>query len=438
MKKIWILFSVAWLFPWMCRAQHVPLEVAWIPWWDTQCPTVTWGGNIYVSSDSKKTVDYIAGLLDNPTTADRQYFWRLSENTVPVGASIVAVDGRPVQGMNTQQVREMLQSARELRIKMPLAASESVMYLGQDLPMWMQAYGFHPMYCSWTRTKTTPPANMVIRMDKEVSWRAFKTYDFLILSADVLADKELLEKIGRTYNNMGFHRDTENPDLLITISKDANKSVEYTYVPEQTERVHTGTNTYATYGYGGRYLGNFSVDKYQTIKSGGYTQKTATTSLYLEVSVLEASRMGESVVPMIYQMKYSYTNNADENVDKLYANAVSWVEHPLMSEVYSRKSSTCTRCFYENLPLINFGIVVDAEGVVRGADAASEVVRSSGVQKGDKILEIKTTKRESMSHRQRKTTYSGTITVERGGMRQPLHFSRCHQTNHYRISFIGY
>ncbi|MBO4282175.1 MAG: hypothetical protein J5873_03160 [Bacteroidales bacterium] len=438
MKKIQILCSLMLLCAGLCRAQHAPLEIAWLSWWDAQYPTVTWGGNIAVSTDSKKAVDYVASLLDAPTAADRKYDWRLSEQSIPVGSRLVAIDGQPVLGLRLSQMEEKLRSANEVRVLLPLSDKESVVRIGGELPMWMQAYGFHPLSCVWKKTRQTPPANMVIRMDKEVPWGTFKTYDFMILSADVLADKELLEKIGRAYARMGFRRDTENPDVLITITKDANKSVEYTYVPETTERVHTGTNTQAIYGYGGRYLGNFSVNKYQTVKSGGYTQKTATTTLYLEVSVLQASRMGESVVPMIYQMKYNYTNNSDENVDKLYANAVSWVEHPLMAEVCYRNSTTCTRFFYENLPLVNFGIVADAEGVVRGADPNSEVVRSSGIQKGDKILRIKTTEKESMSHLRSKTTYSGTITVERNGQQLPLHFLRCHRTNHYQLTCVGY
>ena len=419
-------------------AQNLPLTVENIAWWDPDYPTVTWSGAVRVDGDGQKAVDYIAGLLPNAKPADKSYKWNISDSFILLGSRLVSVDGRDMRGASVNRVNEILSEPGNHKLRLSHATEgdyEAV--INTELPMWMQAYGFHPLTCTWEKNSLTPPENIVIRMDRDVKWRNFKTYDLLILSDDVLADKELLEKIGDQMGSLGLRRNTENPDILITITKDANKSVEYTYVPETTEHVQTGTNTYAMYGYKGHYLGNFSVNKYQTVTSGGYTHKSATTTVYLEVSMLEASRIGEKVLPMVYQMKYNFNRNSDENVDKLYSNAVEWVQHPLFAAMPRLRSTTCTRYLYGKVPLINFGIVVDADGVVRGIDSNSDVVKKSGIRTGDRILRIKCTQRGSMRGYRGKDAYSGSITVQRDGAEQTLSFANCHRTNAYSMTFSG-
>ena len=419
-------------------AQNVPLTVENIAWWDPDYPTVTWSGAIRVDGDGQKAVDYIARLLPDAKPADKSYKWNISDSFILLGSRLLSVDGRDMRGVSVNRVNEILSQPGNHTLRLSHATDgdyEAV--INTELPMWMQAYGFHPLTCTWEKKTQTPPENIVIRMDKDVKWRNFKTYDLLILSDDVLADKELLEKIGDQMGSLGLRRNTENPDILITITKDANKSVEYTYVPETTEHVQTGSNTYAMYGYKGHYLGNFSVNKYQTVTSGGYTHKSATTTVYLEVSMLEASRIGEKVLPMVYQMKYNFNRNSDENVDKLYSSAVEWVQHPLFAAMPRLRSTSCTRFLYKGVPLINFGIVVDADGVVRGLDSSSDVVKKSGIRTGDRIVRIKCTRRDSMRHYRGKEVYSGSITVQRDGTEQNLSFAGCHRTNSYSITFNG-
>ncbi|MBE6311611.1 MAG: hypothetical protein E7076_00430 [Bacteroidales bacterium] len=438
-----ILGATSLLFPAKTSAQNALINVERIGWYDAEYPIITWGGVIGGSID---VVKYINNLVDDNAGENKSTTFKATDETAYFGSRVERIDGIDAKGMNSAKFNSLMAEPRShtLLLNHP-AKGRFEVHTECDIPIWMQAYGFHPLYAKWTTETTKVPENIKIRMDENAPWRTFRTYDFLILSDDVLTDKELLEKIGRKYNAMGLTRDPQNPDLLITISKDADKSVEYTYVPETVEHVQTGTNSYAMYGLYGKYLGNFSTNKYQTVKSGGYTHKTSTTNVYLEVSVLEASRMGERTIPMIYQMKYSYNTNSDLDVDKLYSNAVSWIEHPLYGS-YSLKhtsSTECSRFFWKNLPLVNFGIIVNADNKVVGLDSNSNVVQSSGLRKGDRIISINSTRRKPFSGGEYKATWSGTITVERNGSTLTLKFKNCRRTNQYALqcytySYFGY
>ena len=147
--------------------------------------------------------------------------------------------------------------------------------------------------------------------------------------------------------------------------------------------------------------------------------------------------MGEKTIPMIYQMKYNYNNNSDENVDDLYARAISWVEHPLYDDysLMRRNSSECHRYFWNDIPLINFGVVVDSRNRVVGLDPQSELVKTSKLQKGDEITLIRCTRHRPVSGPSSKITWSGAITVKRNGQSVRLPFKGCHRTNSYKLSF---
>ncbi len=433
------LFLGALLLSLTLSAQNKLAQFNSISWWDKDYLTLTWGGAISTTQDSRKTIDYINSLTGTENATDKRYYFNLTDKLMFFGSRLIEIDGKDAKGMTEKQADKILAEKHGHVFLLDLPTTgDYIAQTDQPLPVWMQAYGFNPLTCNWKKETKKLPDNYKVRVDKEAPWRNFKTFDFLILSDDVLADKELLEKIGRKYEYLGFTRDEVNPDLLISVTKDANKSIDYTYVPETQQQVHTGTNTIAMYGWKGKYLGNFSIDNYKTVKSGGYTQKTASTSAYLEVSVLQASRMGEPVVPMIYQLKYNYNNNTDANIDNLYLAAVSWVEHPLYDpySLVNYTSTTCGKCFWGSEPLINFGIVTDAHNVILGLDKNSDVVKSAGLRKGDRIISIKSTFRKSMSGRSKDNTYYGTITISRDNRQQVLKFKRCHRTNDYKISFV--
>ena len=124
-----------------------------------------------------------------------------------------------------------------------------------DVPAWMTAGGFNPYSCKWATTSYNKMSDRFkIRMDKDVAWRTFSTFDYYFSSDDVLADKELFDVICNMLEENGLHRDQDNPDVVFTLIKDANQSIDYTYVPETREQIQTGSTSTPIYGYKGAYL----------------------------------------------------------------------------------------------------------------------------------------------------------------------------------------
>lgn len=403
-------------------------------WWDRDYLTVEWDGTITTpTSDDKarKAVDYIVSLVQDSTPGDRDYFFRPTDGHAYVGSRVLEIDGIDVKGWPADRFYEILDRPHTHIIKLNHAAlGDYEVTVGGNLPIWMVAAGFHPLRAKWTYNGSSKPGdNYKIRSDKDVDWRSFKTYDYYVSSDDVLADKEILDIVARKLRMAGLKWDQENPDIVFTITKDASQSIEYNYVPETVERVQTGSVSTPIYGWKGKYIGSVTSNKYETVRSGGYTQKMATTTAYLEIDMMETSRLGGKTLPLIWQLKYNYNENKQVDADKLYKAAAHQVEWPVYDLYASYSSNTCTRCFYGNIPLYDFGIVLDGESRVAGLDSASQVVSQTGLRVGDRILAIDVTHSKTLgSHANR---YSGSITVERNGAEKKLSFSGCSRTRFY-------
>ena len=414
------------------RGNEPMMGVSRIRWWDADYLTVTWGGDLtpsWLDKNSRDARKYIVSLLERPTRADEKLFWRPTVEPVYVGSRVLEVDGRDARGWYPDRFYEAIATPYKHVIKLehPTEGVYEVTF-GNDFPAWMTAAGFHPSQAKWSsKAYNTMSDRYKIRMDKEAAWRSFKTYDYYFSSDDILADKELFETICQKLEKNGLKRDENNPDVVFTIVKDANQSVEYNYVPETEERVQTGSTSTPVYGWKGAYLGSITKNNYTTVKSGGYTHKSATTKAYLEIDMLEAKKLGQKTLPLIYQLKYNYTENTETNVDKLYSNAVTWFDWP--TEEFSEEKTTpgVTRFFYKDIPLYDFGIVLDIDGTVIGLDKNSDVVKQSGLKTGDVLKGLNVTKGQTLDNKHR-TYYSGSIKVERGGASKQLRFSKCSRT----------
>ena len=419
-------------------AGNPPVGVSRVYWWDPDYLSITWGGDItpdWRDNNSRACREYIVSLLENPSQADKRLFYKPGDEPIYVGSRVVAVDGKDAKGWNADRFYSAIESSFKhiLTLEHPGKGQYEVV-LGNNLPSWMTAAGFHPLTCSWVNSSyNSLPDGYRIRIDKDVNWRSYKTYDYYFSSDDVLADKELFETICRKLEENGLKRNEENPDVVFTIVKDASKSVEYNYVPETIEHVQTGSSSRPVYGWKGQYLGSLTTNNIQTFKSGGYTQKTATTTAYLEVDILEASRLGQKTLPLIWQMKYNYSNNTEADIDKLYENAVTWVEWPIDDIRQKKESTSCTRFFFDGVPLYNVGIILDAENRVIGLDKNSSVVKDSGIQVGDVLKGLDVTSSRSFNTKKYGLTYSGTISVDRGGQTRNLKFSGCKPVKSFKV-----
>ena len=433
MKKTTLLVAVLALLSGLAVAaprNHL-MGVERLPGWNPEYLTVTWSGTIGYQKTSSETARYIVSLVDRPSRLDEGRFSRFASPSIKIGSYVVSIDGRDAKGWNAEDFYAVLDQPRRhiLVLGHPFLNETYEVQCDGELPVWMTAQGFHPLTCKWTRTSYNKMSDRFkIRKDRNADWSKFKTYDWYISGNDVLADKELLERIARNFEDAGMKRDEEHPDIVFTVVKDAHQSIDYTYVPETVEHVQTGTKSQAVYGWKGKYLGSVSSNQYETVKSGGYTQKTASTSAYLEVNILEASRLGEKVAPLIWQLKYHYNENTQADVDQLYEAAVSWADHPIKDYNLEMTSDTHTRMFYGSISLVNVGVILDARSEVVGLDPNSSLVRKSGLKTGDVLKGIDVTKSESLAAHHR-TSYSGKLTVERDGRQLTLPFSGCTPVN---------
>ena len=408
-----------------------------VKWWDADYLTVTWGGGITPywaeKTSSRDARNYILSILDNPSRNDNKLFWSPWDNEIYLGSRVLEVDGRSAYGWSSDRLYDALAAPGQHTLTLEhVGVGTYEATLGHyEMPAWITAVGFDPFSCKWANTPYNKMSDRYkIRMDKDVAWRTFKTYDYYFSSDDVLADKELFDTITKTLEKHGLHRDQDNPDVVFTIIKDANQSIDYTYVPETQERVQTGSTSTPIYGYKGAYLGSITKNKYETVTSGGYTQKTASTQAYLEVNFMETKRLGEKTLPLIWQLKYNYREQTEAKIDQLYENAVTWVEWPIKTVAEEKTSNSCTRFFYGDIPLYDFGIVLDVDAVVIGLDKNSDVVKKSGLRIGDRLIGIDVKQSRSLD-KSRKIQYSGTITVNRNGSTNKLGFSKCKRTRFF-------
>lgn len=412
-------------------------------WWSSDYLTVTWNGSVGCSS--KETRDYVRKLLVEPDAADQDDFFRPTKPLITIGSVVKAVDGVDARGWQADQFYAVIDRPGAHRIALwhPMTGAEYEVVFDATMPAWMTAQGFHPLTCVWRNVNNVPPvlsgykssddnSSTRVRVDKDIDWTKFKTFDYIVQSADVLAEKELLDKIALNFQEAGMKWSPDSPDIVFSIVKDANQSIDYTYVPKTEQQVMTGSSSKAVYGWKGAYLGSVTTNNYQTVTSGGYTQKTASTQAYLEVNVLEASRIGEKVVPLIWQMKYQYNNNSQTDADRILYQAASNVKHPVMNLRQTKDSDTMTRWFYDNISLINVGVILDGACQVIGLDGRSSLVKSSGLKIGDYLKAVDVVRTRSLANSGPSVFYRGSLTVLRDGQTLTLEFNKVTPVNSYK------
>lgn len=221
--------------------------------------------------------------------------------------------------------------------------------------------------------------NLSIQWDKDVDWSKYKTFDLALRGSDPLTDKMLFEIISKRLLDSGMQRDTENPDIIITISKKANESISYAYVPPTTKVVTTGSHTRRVYNWVGQFEGYQTSHDSEVITEGGYERELAQTSIFYEVCMLDASKLDRKVAPIIFQLKYDMTTNTKEKVVEVYKILSSMVAAPMWGTLRSRQ-------FYLTFECPKY--TLDEDGVIKSIHPESEAYKY-GLRVGDRIKKIK-------------------------------------------------
>ena len=459
MKKNFLFFALLTLTINLANAQYANpgFGFAQLDWVNKDYLTLTSDGSI---STNAKQVEYIMSLVKGRTPNASTHYRKIGnyysysifnypENVSGiVGAAIVEIDGVDAKYMTVERATELLCEEGSHRLKLRNKANgvfETTVF-DTPSPIWVQAYGFDPRESDWKEDDVKKDDDVVVRIDHEAPWSSFKTYDYDITSDDVLEEKELLEKVCAKLDMCGLRRDTEKPDIIVTIAKDARSSIEYTYVPESSQTVVDGSRSRANYDYKGRYTGTDTRYHTRTVTSGGYTHKQTTSSFYFEIDILEASRLGQKQLPLIEQVKYEYVSGRGEDFDALYQRVINRFNLPIAELAQRYSANGIDRYLYEVpdsgrvYPLVEFGIVVDDSRVVRGVDSNSDVVRKSGLKVGDKIVRMEVKRgRTSMYDFRELWQFSGSIFVENSDNKiKELKFRDCKRTFKCTSPFFQY
>ena len=175
-----------------------------------------------------------------------------------------------------------------------------------------------------------------VLVDWDIDWSKVRTYDFILTGSDPLTDKKILEEFAKSLVPTMI-RDTNAPDVFFTIAKDTESSVSYSYVPPKVDYIKTGSTTKKVYNWLGQNPHYATEDHYQKVESKGYTKEINHSEIFLEICMLDASKIEQSTPPIIYKgsVKQSYSEKINP-LDYYFYFARSF-GHPISQKFAVRK-----------------------------------------------------------------------------------------------------
>lgn len=212
-----------------------------------------------------------------------------------------------------------------------------------------------------------------------VDFVSYKSYDYIITGDDPLLDETIMQEfISSSSILSNMTRDEENPDIVFTIAKNAEESLNSTYVPPTSQVVTTGSTTTPVYNYLTHKHSWITKNRTQVHTTDGYTQMTRTSDIYLEISAIDVKKMaeeGRTTPPIVWQMKYNEgIANRTEQLSDIYKNIARHGAYPFKKPI-----------FIEYFPIL-VGARFDENNYV------VELVPNSNAAKmlqiGDKILKV--------------------------------------------------
>lgn len=236
----------------------------------------------------------------------------------------------------------------------------------------------------YVRESNNPGVKFDFRQDNDFDFFYVKTYDFLITGNDPLGDKKLLEQVVIPC----MVRDTENPDILITIAKSKDESITTTYVPVTSREVNTGSTIRSQYNYVTKRTDYIVRQNTKTVREGGYTKETMTSDLYLDISVLDAKKINDPKItyaPIVWQMVATchLINPTYDTSEKMRIMA-SWAVLPREDRMLMPIGIDITELYAPLGVYVNPSDVYLVDSVKQGS-----LADINGIQAGDKLLEVR-------------------------------------------------
>lgn len=321
MKK---LFAIGLLFvlsglPFAARAQHVmPFEANPILSWYQKYPTIT---NLYN--------DFFYQVLDSETESREKF--RLALFDV-----ITAVDGTDTSKISMTDFEALFSQSDTLHLSILRKIEGRDITIKCSILQKNNRNGYGDLLNNIRKSQEVRerngwnkrPDEIRVIADEGIDFASINTYDFMITGDDPLTDKKILEAFCRSGMFGRLRRDEENPDIIVCMAKNANESISSTYVPPSTQVVNTGSVTRPVYNYITHTTSFVTQQQNRYETSGGYTQTTTNTNIYLEFSILDARKLNDpaqKTAPVIWKMTFA-RNVTDRDFEILdeYLAIASW------------------------------------------------------------------------------------------------------------------
>lgn len=313
------------------------------------------------------------------------------------GDLILEVDGESAQGWTKEMFYSKVDNCQNaIRIKLRQVVNKDVHEVTitpiYELPDEWKQYGniFAIKTQGETKSKRRERENKKIdiqfneRNDKDFDFFPCHFCDYLITSNNPLLDKDILK--GIEHGTMFRSDDKHQPDILFTIARDANESINATYIPPTSRTVTTGIETKTRYNYITKQNEYITTQNTRTIREGGYTQETKTIDMFLEIAALDVKRINDPTIsypPIVWQttVKRHILNPTpkfnDEEELKAYA---SWMTFPPNDRVTHRKATI----------EVDFGVTPSEDDpMIIGKVEPGSIADKAGLKVGDKLLSAK-------------------------------------------------
>ena len=169
------------------------------------------------------------------------------------------------------------------------------------------------------------------RNDKDNDFFYTLSCDYAINSSNPLLDKEILNRFIDA--NPQLSRDDNNPDIVLTISRDINENISTTYIPPSTRTINTGSTTTAKYNfYTKRYDRYETRQNCTTVEDGGYVKETHVADLYLQIVALDAKKINDPNItypPIIWQSTAKrHVVNPNFDINKELEDYAAFMQFP--------------------------------------------------------------------------------------------------------------
>lgn len=314
------------------------LSFKYLNWWNPGYPTVVDAGFVKICSDA---VNNQYGIMtDNEFDATKK-IPGMEDFTPAAGAweiglmwTLKSIDGTDFKELSDERVSQIINNPdnHKFRWETPFELDHITIGLPSRNYNFIKTLNIDFDKCAEesviVQQYFQKKLGFDVLVDWDVDWSKIRTYDFILRGNDPLTDKKILEEFAKSLDGI-MTRDTESPDVFITIAKDSESSVSYSYVPPKVDYIKTGSTTRKVYNWVGQNPRYSTEDHYQKIESQGYTKEINQSDIFLEICMLDASKIEQGTPPIIYKgsIKKSYPSKI--NILEKYLFYAGRFGHPL-------------------------------------------------------------------------------------------------------------